>query len=547
MEPELPVNEIQGNILVGFNKDFQTLLLLKIRPQAADLTNAKRWLLDTLLPMIEASRTSDVLAFNRLFKAAKLNSTPLPTATWVHVAVSAGGVRRLRSQTDLDQFGDVAFRLGLAARSEFIGDPTNPTALGNRRNWLYGGRTETEADILVVIAADSRADCDARVTALVDTLNAGSLDTVVPPQRGETLPIPWTGHEHFGFKDGVSQPGIRGRASSSATDFITPRFISSSDSRSGGFGKPGQPLLAPGEFILGLPRQFEVAPAANLDTHPEGQVNIPLPNGEAPALAASARPDWAVNGSYLVLRRLRQDFGAFWSFMRAQAARDGVTPEAFGAMLVGRWKSGAPIMRVPTADDTNLAADDLANNHFAFNSDSRPVPLDPGATPGYAGDSFPRARADFLGNTCPHFAHIRKVNPRDEATDLGVAQDTGTRAILRRGIPYGTSLLNESNPTPAQLAEDRGLLFVSYQASITDQFELILRRWSNRPNLPHPSGHDPVIGQAHDHNGSRRRFIDLPSGRRCFMDGEWVIPTGGGYFFSPSITAIRHTLSQPMP
>ena len=542
-EPALPVDEIQGNILSGFNKDFTTLLLLKIRPQAADLANAKHWLHDVLLPQI--AKTREVHAFNRDFRLAIRNGTTPPTATWVNVAFSALGIARLRSQSEVDQLGDEAFRFGLAKRSAFIGDPTNPTAMGNTRNWLYGGRDDNTPDILVIVASDSRADCAARVDTLVSGLDAAGIDALLPPQRGETLPPPWTGHEHFGFKDGISQPGVFGVGPGGATDFITPRYIDSSDPRSSAFGKPGQPLLWPGEFVLGQFRQFQVAPDPNVDTEadPLVAVDIPLPNGQAPALSP-IQPAWALNGSYLVLRRLRQDFSAFWSFMRAQAAREGTDPDTFSAKLVGRWKSGAPIMRTPTVDDTALARDDLANNHFAFSSDSRLITAFTSEAPSGYVDSAPQARGDFLGSVCPHFAHIRKVNPRDEATDLGVAQDTGIRAIMRRGIPYGESLLGVANPTPEQLAADRGLLFISYQASIVDQFETLLRRWSNRPNLPHPSGHDPVIGQAHDHNGSRRRFIDLPSGRRCFIDAEWVIPTGGGYFFAPSITAIRDTLSQ---
>ena len=179
----------------------------------------------------------------------------------------------------------------------------------------------------------------------------------------------------------------------------------------------------------------------------------------------------------------------------------------------------------------------MANNHFAFNRDTVAVPV-----PGYTGDTFPQAAADFLGKVCPHFAHIRKVNPREGATDLGVAQDTAARSLLRRGIPYGDTLLGVATPTPVQLAADRGLVFASYQASIVNQFETILRRWANEPNLPTPGGHDPVIGQEETHIEGRRRFINLPSGKRCILDKEWVIPTGGGYFFAPSRTAIRDTL-----
>ncbi len=60
-EPSLAMRQIQGNILVGFNKDFQTLLLLEI----TEVSDFKRWLA-ALVPFIASA--SEVLAFNRLFK-----------------------------------------------------------------------------------------------------------------------------------------------------------------------------------------------------------------------------------------------------------------------------------------------------------------------------------------------------------------------------------------------------------------------------------------------------------------------------------------------
>jgi len=526
VEPLLNVADIQGNILAGFNKDFQTFLFLRIGPAAADRTNARHWLKNTLGPQL--SSTSQVLAFNRAFKAAKASgSAPPPPATWVNVAVSAPAVARLRSASDAALFGDAAFTQGLASRSAFLGDPSDPEAEGNTRNWKVGGRPDNQADIVVIVASDEEALRDARVTSIVATLAAGGL-AVMFRQDGATLDDPWKGHEHFGFKDGVSQPGVRGMASAAANDFLTPRFIvSGPDRRSEFFGKPGQPLLWPGEFILGQQRQ------------PEDPLSVDTNPGDT----ASDFPAWAVNGSYLVIRRLRQDVRAFWGFVTRQALELGMTDEAFGALLVGRWRSGAPLMRTPTGDSAALAADDLANNHFAYNKDSTAVTIDTTVAPGYPGDSFPQARADFLGTVCPHFAHIRKVNPRDGATDLGVAEDTGFRAQIRRGIPYGRTVLNSlPRPTPLELAQDRGLVFASYQASIVNQFETVVRRWSNGFNLPTPGGHDAIIGQADTVANGRRRFIDLPTGKRCFLDHEWVIPTGGGYFFAPSISAVRNEL-----
>jgi deferrochelatase/peroxidase EfeB len=146
---------------------------------------------------------------------------------------------------------------------------------------------------------------------------------------------------------------------------------------------------------------------------------------------------------------------------------------------------------------------------------------------------------------CPHFAHIRKAHPRDSATDFGKPADTFARLILRRGIPYGPQLVGEKKPSPKLVKADRGLMFLCYNASIEDQFEFLQRRWANSASQPNPSGFDLIIGQNGRH-GSRVRFIDFPASGgivRIKVKAEWVTATGGGYFFAPSISAIRDVLA----
>jgi hypothetical protein len=50
------------------------------------------------------------------------------------------------------------------------------------------------------------------------------------------------------------------------------------------------------------------------------------------------------------------------------------------------------------------------------------------------------------------------------------------------------------------------------------------------------SGFDPIIGQ----NGDRRRdmFDPLARGRDLHLPFNFVVPKGGGYFFSPSIKTL---------
>jgi hypothetical protein len=60
-EPILEVDQIQGNILAGFNKDNQTLLFLRI----VNVNHFKTWLAG-VIPFI--ATTDEVWRFNRLFK-----------------------------------------------------------------------------------------------------------------------------------------------------------------------------------------------------------------------------------------------------------------------------------------------------------------------------------------------------------------------------------------------------------------------------------------------------------------------------------------------
>ncbi|MBD0372655.1 MAG: Dyp-type peroxidase [Pyrinomonadaceae bacterium] len=509
--------DVQGNIIPGFNKDYQHFLFYRI----GTVKFTKKWL-QWIAPLI--SSMDEVLAFNRMYRSLRfrLGSKDVPIkATWVNIAFSCEAIAALTSKKDCLAFGDESFRQGLAARSEYLGDPTDRRAAGNKRNWVIGG-PKNEADILVIVASDDAKLLRDALNVIKEKAEEHRLRLLFE-QAGETLPAPLRGHEHFGFKDGISQPGVRGRVSAIADDYITPRYIQPTDPRSRLFAKPGQLLVWPGQFLLGMQRQ-----------NPE--------NLFTPAAAASNFPKWAASGSFLVCRRLQQDVKAFWEFVVATATSLGVPAQKFASMLVGRWPSGAPVARTPNADVPALGADDLASNHFLFDDDTRPSNLIP--ISGYPGDTYSQARADMLGLVCPHFAHVRKVNPRDSTTDLGKVADSLIRMILRRGIPFGPAVAGVKDPSASLWKKERGLMFVSYQSSIEDQFEFITRRWSNSVAQPNVGGHDPIIGQEGS-QGSRERFIDFPAGGksvRVTIKTEWVIPTGGGYFFSPPIGAIAGVL-----
>jgi Dyp-type peroxidase family len=535
-EPILALDDIQGNIVGGFNKDFQMLLFLKIGTGEGEVANCKRWLA-SVVPFVATA--AEVLAFNDLFKQLRTRrriDSRTVQATWINIAFSYAALARLTP--DAPRFRDAAFKEGLAARSKDLGDPLEPEAEGHPSRWVVGG-PENEADIVLIVASDDQEDLLAQVAWLEDGIAApgGSGVRVIFRQRGATLPGSLRGHEHFGFLDGVSQPGLRGRRSGRQNDFITRR---QNPNEPDDQGKPGQDLLWPGEFIFGYPAQ-----------NPRGQ-DI----GERGAVA-NAGPAWGRHGSFLVFRRLRQDVPGFHRFLRETAPQVGLTPERFGAKCVGRWTSGAPILRAPDVDDPALAADDCANNHFEFRSASSALPAQAG--PGMcSADPFPVSPGDAQGQRCPFAGHIRKAYPRDDraaAPPRGGTQDplpnevdTQTHRLLRRGIPFGEPFLAGATDS-YQDRGDRGLLFLAYQTSIERQFEFVTQQWVNNPDFKEDgAGYDPILGQNNRPGEGRARRFAIPSDdgsgtREVTAGDDWVIPTGGGYFFAPSIEALTDTLA----
>lgn len=522
-EPVLDVHDIQGNIIAGFNKDIQVLAAFKIRNRAA----AKRWL-RRITP--EINNASELLQFNAVFRQRRMRLGKDPeglTATWVNIAFSFAGLKALTSEAAVEKIEDDAFKIGLSGgRAALLNDPpaageTDPTA-----HWVIGGVKNTP-DIFMIIASDTQNALDETLARVLPGAGDG-LETpvVIWSEKGETrsdLP----GHEHFGFKDGVSQPGVRGRASERVDDFVTQRYLDPSDPQSNNVGRPGQPLIQPGVFLLGCQSQNDKT----------GQ----------PEEAVVPQPAWLKNGSFLVFRRLNQDVSGFRDFVRDATAKlaatpafPGITETRLAALLVGRWPSGAPLARSPLADSRALGNDNNSNNDFQYAQDSAPVRLKPESMP----VSAPRAQRDIDGLITPHAAHIRKVNPRNvTTTDLGNQFDTMRRRILRRGIPFGPPF---DSPIGGKGAE-RGLHFLCYQASIVEQFEKLQQDWANSHSNPEPGvgGHDLIIGQVDGGTRSADLLTPDANGQETILAPlkQWVTPTGGGYFFAPSISALKHVLS----
>jgi Dyp-type peroxidase family len=573
-EPLLAIHQIQGNILAGFNKDFQTLIFLHI-----DMARKFKVWLASQVDFIAS--TAEVLAFNRLFKeirARRRRDSAAVKSTWVNIAFSFDGLKILAGPYEANKFRDRSFKTGLVGRSVKLGDPRDVDDLeGSPKNWVVGGPNNPSIHVMLIIASDEREDMLAEVERIEESLYAfrectgdhhSSCAHVIFKEEGANLPPPFSGHEHFGFLDGVSQPAIRGRISRDPHDVFTLR----QNPKDRDQGKPGQDLLWPGEFVFGYPGQDAHKPVSQ------------------PGVVADTGPIWARNGSFLVFRRLRQDVFALHKFMKSVSDHFNVpNPQVssgarmIGSSLVGRWPSGAPVERVPDDDDFKLSNDDCANNHFEYQSALETISESDRESGFDCSDAeYPPPVADPWGHRLPFTGHIRKAYPRDEVSinqmedplsdhpchsarsDLNES-DTQTHRILRRGIPFGP--ISPSSPeAPVDDGEVRGLHFLAYQTSIEEQFEFITRCWVNNENFKEPfghtplaGGHDPIIGQNNTPGQDREREFTIAFTNELQQRREervkvgdfsersrrdWVIPTGGGYFFSPSIDALRNVLSE---
>jgi Dyp-type peroxidase family len=261
---------------------------------------------------------------------------------------------------------------------------------------------------------------------------------------------------------------------------------------------------------------------------------------------------WVRNGSLLVFRRLRQDVPRFRAFTTKESGRlreiagfEQLTAERFEAALVGRWPDGSALMRSDAAPDPAAVDDMLAANYFGYAQETLAVEVC--ADPKVAAENLAAAEpvagelrtvsgtpADPWGGRCPQSAHVRKVNPRDLGTDQGGSDVTPAVQVLRRGITWGEPYHDGEPPEAA----DRGLLFMCWQTSIEDQFELLNSKWMNRSRAPEGgAGHDLLVGQA----PVRRCMLPGTDGQAQMVqsDDAWVVPTGGGYFFGPSLSALR--------
>jgi deferrochelatase/peroxidase EfeB len=430
---------------------------------------------------------------------------PPPSAA-MQVAFTAAGLQALEVPPRVLKAFSPEFLGGMTedSRSRRLGDVGSNAP----SRWEWGGPS-TVPHLLVMFFA-----------------KAGGLTTFVERVTGElwndafeVLRVLPTGNldgfEPFGFADGISQPDI---------DWSQQRAVSKSMVEySHG--------VALGEMLLGYRNEYnKYTDRPLLDAEPSSE-------GLLPAQDAPDKKDLGRNGTYLVMRQLRQDVRGFWQFIGREAGGDPTEADKLAALFVGRTREGHPLV---------LAAGEHATdrlNEFTFDHDPN-------------------------GVRCPFGAHVRRANPRNAdfaghptlvgrllaALGFGpkefrddLMSSVRFHRIVRRGREYGPGLSSSDALQPAPPNDpERGLHFICLNANIGRQFEFLQNAWMMSTKFSAMTGEsDPLIGNREPIPGCSVTdgFIVPRDGglsRRVSGLPQFVTVRGGAYFFLPSLRAIQY-------
>jgi deferrochelatase/peroxidase EfeB len=383
-----------------------------------------------------------------------------PSTRWVTVAFTWNGLRALGvEEPDLATFPE-EFRQGMAARAAVLG----LTGANAPEHWV-GGLADFDLHAIVILFAKDvteRERCREEHARFVEQCGVrviSSLDLAAIP------PLEYA-HEHFGYRDRLSQPVIEG---------------------TGEIPTPGSgPAIAAGEVFIGYPDVTGLVPA-------------------------TPKPDvLSKNGSYLAYLQMQEHVGRFRDFLKEHGGGTKDGEELLAAKLMGRWRSGAPLVLAPTKDDPELGADKQRNNDFNY------------------------GQMDPLGYACPVGSHVRRMNPRDTAHHME------RRKMVRRGGTYGPHLPDDA----PEDGVERGIASFLGGSSLVRQFEFTMNVWTNDPRFSELNNErDPIIGTQ---DGSYDMTIPKRPIKRTIRGlPSFTTIRGGAYFFLPGMRALRHLAGEP--
>ena len=442
-------------------------------------------------------------------------ATDPPPMTALQVALTSDGLRALGVAPDIvDGFSNeyVNGMSGDAGRSRRLGD----VAASDPRNWGWGVRDQVPHVMLMLYAAPGLLESFEQ--SIKSQLGAGFEEM----RRLPTSEL--RSKEPFGFEDGLSQPRVDWERARPVKDEEQYAYTN---------------LACLGEFLLGYPNEYGAYTDRPL-LDPQRSGAAMLPHAED----AADKADLGRNGTYLVMRQLRQDIRGFWRHLDREAGGDAVVRERLAAAMVGRTLDGDPLVgRTNDAIAGNAAGAKGDLNAFTFESDPH-------------------------GVRCPLGAHVRRSNPRNadlppgksgliarlirtlgfDAVALGndLVASTRFHRLVRRGRAYGARITPAEALSGALADDESGLHFVCLNANIGRQFEFVQAAWIAGTKFAGMAGEgDPLLGHRQPAlDGCPTDVFSIPQShgpnRRLTALPAFVTVRGGAYFFLPGIRALRY-------
>lgn len=283
----------------------------------------------------------------------------------LNIGLTYEGLKALKLPADsLSSFPN-EFVQGSVASAEKIGD----TGDSAPQNWK-GKLGTPEVHVLLSLFAQRSDVLESVTTILRSSFTQQDAIAELSHHDGQALP---DDRNHFGYKDGISQPTIEG----------------------GPQVEPPDPLgsVPACQFLLGYP--------ITAPTYP-----VPTPQ------------ELGFNGSFVAFLILQQDVVGFEKFLHENAPNLGMSVEKLAAKICGRWRNGVPLVLSPETDDpqTPIAPDQMNNFDYVSNGDNQ------------------HKFNDERGYRCPIGSHIRRTNPRSQKV---AGNSVNLHRLVRRGISYG--------------------------------------------------------------------------------------------------------------
>lgn len=489
---------LQGNILKSYGRNLAVYLFLTFKGSADDV---RQW-----ISTFSERYVTSALRQHHETQEYKLNN--ISGHLCANFYLSAKGYKAI-GFNDLNGFGEyseedaenktpkVLFKDGMKSQDSIatLHDPNFDT-------WEIGYRQESpakEIHALVLLADDNRERLVDVVMRVRDSMT--DLAEVIVEENGYMLRAnsdkedePGKPIEHFGFRDGISQP----------------LFYQSDVEKEIKQGREKWDPSAPLKLAL---------------------IKDPFTDEED------------CFGSYLVFRKLEQNVKKFKSLEKQLAVSLGLSDAESGragALIVGRFKNGVPVILSGSPD----VGESTQLNNFNYNID------DPSLKDIHNRTHNKCPYHAHIRKTNPRGDTVRGLIDEPELNHRIVRR--GITYGARESDDSNQPTLGDEPETGV------GLLFVCFQANIPKQFGFIQSQWVNESMFPaiegtgeNPNrviGLDPVIGQYPiDSTIGGQKWCPVwgdDAGEQVFDIRNVVKLIGGEFFFAPSISFLTGLRSQ---